>query len=204
MGNAATKLSPDDIIIAVVGQTGSGKSTFINTAARTSTLPINHGLRPDAQSVRHIECLNCPNHGKVVLVDTPAFDSESDEKNVEKKLESWLKSVSSKKLAVRISGILYLHRITDDRLSDPPLRHLTLLKELCEVSIKGFPNRVVLVTTMWKNMKSQEVAKQREQELQKYWNGIPHGSIVSQTMRFGDSYESAWSIVDTLMGKSTP
>lgn len=183
----------------MVGQTGVGKSTFINAAAGRDILTIGHALKPDVTDVQHIECSNPERYGKrrVVFVDTPAFDSEREEKVIEKKLKTWLRSVSSKKL--RISGILYLHRITDARLSDPPLRHLTLLRTLCEESIKGFPNRVVLVTTMWGVLQSQAVGLQRENELQEYWNKLPRGSVVSRIMRFEDTFDSAWSIVFALM-----
>jgi hypothetical protein len=107
---------------------------------------------------------------------------------------------SSKKL--KIFGILYLHRITDPKLSSPPIRHLTVLRTLCEESIKGFPNRVILVTTMWGkgNSTQQGIYESREAELQKYWDKLPSGSVVSKIMRFDKTPESAWKIVFTLRG----
>ncbi|KAF7771752.1 hypothetical protein Agabi119p4_6063 [Agaricus bisporus var. burnettii] len=187
-------------IIVVVGQTGVGKSTFINTAAGDDILAVGHGLKHDTRQVNYVECYDPERYDerKVVFVDTPGFDSEKEESVIEKKLKSWLKKVSSKKL--KIFGILYLHRITDPKLSGLPIRHTALLRTLCEESIKGFPNRVILVTTMWGtgNSAQQRVYEKREEELQKYWDGLPSGSVVSEIMRFDKTAESAWKIVFAL------
>ncbi|EKM78782.1 hypothetical protein AGABI1DRAFT_114374 [Agaricus bisporus var. burnettii JB137-S8] len=207
MGSAISSLLPtidniqqDDItIIAVVGQTGVGKSTFINTAAGKEILTIGHGLRPHTLKVQHVECSNPKHYGnrKVIFVDTPAFDAVSEEKLIEEKLKTWLKSISKK---LRISGILYLHRITDGKLTDPPIIRLALLQELCKDSSRPFPNRVAFVTTMWGKLRSEDVGRQREEELQKHWDKVPRGGGgVSRIMRFEDSFDSAWSIVLALI-----
>jgi len=54
---------------------------------------VNHGLKPAKSDVRHVECSNCEHYGnrRIVFADTPAFDSERDEQEVERKLEKWLK-----------------------------------------------------------------------------------------------------------------
>ncbi|KXN93136.1 hypothetical protein AN958_00061, partial [Leucoagaricus sp. SymC.cos] len=136
----------------------------------------------------------------VIFLEAPGFDSEREQLEITKKLENWLHKASTKKL--QIFGILYLHRITDVKLSSPPIRHLTLLRTLCEKSIGGFPNRVVLVTTMWANMKDAGTGERREQELQKHWSTFPQGSAVSGLMRFQNSSESAAEIVRALIRNS--
>jgi hypothetical protein len=75
------------------------------------------------------------------------------------------------------------------------------MKALCEESTKGFPNRVVLVTTMWGIMRTRELAESRERELQNYWDSLPWAkdSAVSRVIRFDASPESAESIISTLM-----
>lgn len=208
MGNALSGLLrvddiiQSDIIIAVVGQTGVGKSTFINRAAGDDILPVNHGLTPLPSEVRHVECRDPERYGnrRVVFVDTPAFDSERDEKEVERKLKRWLKKFFSRK--ARISGILYLHRITDTKLTDPPGPRLTLLESLCRGSVGGFPRRVMMVTTMWGNLQSPQVGQEREAELQKLWDRqVPRGDAPSEVQRFDDTPESAWSTVFALLGE---
>lgn len=95
---------------------------------------------------------------------------------------------------------MYLHRITDTKLTDPPGPRLAMLKSLCEQSAGGFPNRVMMVTTMWCNMRGLLIGKEREAELQIVWDKLPKGSAPPKVQRFEDSFESAWSIVFALLG----
>ncbi|KAJ3574198.1 hypothetical protein NP233_g1941 [Leucocoprinus birnbaumii] len=193
------EIEQSDIIIAVVGQSGVGKSTFINIAAGKDILPVNNRLKPEPSEVRHIECTDSARYGdrRVVFVDTPGFDSERDEKKVEKEAEA-MDDFSRK---ARISGILYLHRITDPKLTDPPAQRLARLKSLCEDSVGGFPSRVILVTTMWECLPSSNVGEGRQEELQKYWDTyMPRGKAPSTVQRFQQSSDNAWAIVFALLG----
>jgi len=64
-----------EIRIAVMGATGSGKSTFINLASG-STLPVGRGLESCTSEVQTSRpfLLN----GRIVtLIDTPGFDDTS-------------------------------------------------------------------------------------------------------------------------------
>lgn len=62
---------------------------------------------------------------------------------------------------IKLSGILYLHRITDVRVGGTSLRNLTMFKKLCG---NDFYPRVFLVTTMWDKVGSNE-GEAREKEL---------------------------------------
>ncbi|KAF9450123.1 hypothetical protein P691DRAFT_758484 [Macrolepiota fuliginosa MF-IS2] len=83
-----------DILIAVVGDPGVGKSTFINKAAAVDTLPIDQASKPDNE----VQYVVCPKPDlyqdqKVVFLDVPAFDSESNEQVIQSKLRNWLRVV---------------------------------------------------------------------------------------------------------------
>ena len=45
-----------------------------------------------------------------------------------------------------LSGILYLHRITDNRMAGTPLKNLQVFQKLCGRDALG---KVYLTTTMW-------------------------------------------------------
>ena len=92
-----------------------------------------------------------------------------------------------------LSGLLYFHRISDNRVAGTPLRNLNMLQELC--GRDNFQN-VVFVTTMW-NEVSQDEGRRREEELQSYfWHSMIE--LGSTTHRFDLTEESAWDIINTI------
>ena len=81
-------------------------------------------------------------------MDTPGFDDTArDDADVLYELAAWLKGLlqNEKKLA----GLIYLHRITDNRLGSSAVRNLRMMREL--VGDNNMKN-VVLVTTRWENL----------------------------------------------------
>ncbi|KAF9441095.1 hypothetical protein P691DRAFT_642907, partial [Macrolepiota fuliginosa MF-IS2] len=118
-------------ICRVVGNAGVGKSTFINKAVTEGLLPIDQASKVDNE-VQYIVCSKPELYQdrKIVFLDIPAFDTESDEQHIQNKLRHWLRVVILKRL--NVSGILYLHRITEAEFSSASLRHLTSLMTLFE------------------------------------------------------------------------
>jgi hypothetical protein len=98
------------------------------------------------------------------------------------------------KKTVRLAGIVYLHRISDNRLRTSVLENVEKLVALCgDNTIVD----IVLATTMWNTEGSPELKIQRETELETLLNeeNIVPGTEVNM-MRFGDSFISAWHIID--------
>jgi hypothetical protein len=93
-----------------------------------------------------------------------------------------------------LAGILYFHRISDNRMAGTPLKNLRMFHELCG---KKALRNVILVTTMWSEV-DQEVGSRREEALrQKYWKGmIDEGS---STARYKGTLSSAWEILDHII-----
>lgn len=149
-----------DIFIAVMGVTGSGKSTFISMLANAGApVKIGHGLQGCTQLVTpHI--YKYSKDVNVYLIDTPGFDDTNrDDANVLKQIAVWLSD--SLKNDVKLSGIMYMHRITDTRMAGSAKRNLLMFKKLCgNEALKN----VILVTTMWEKVTVAEGAA-REKEL---------------------------------------
>jgi hypothetical protein len=80
-----------------------------------------------------------------------------------------------------LRGILYLHRITDDRMQGSAKNNIFLFKKLCG---KKAMKNMVLVTTMWENLAKPEDGQRREMELKstpEFWGGmIEEGSRVER------------------------
>jgi hypothetical protein len=97
---------------------------------------------------------------------------------------------------IYLAGIIYLHRITDNRMAGSPLKNLRMFTKLCGDDALA---NVILVTTMWDKV-DLTTGTQRENELKEsYWNGMV--SLGSRTERFDGSFKSAWAIIDSIAQK---
>jgi len=98
------------------------------------------------------------------------------------------------KAKIKLSGILYMHRITDNRMAGSPYRNLRMFGELCgDRAIE----KVALVTTMWDRV-GPAVGESRETELlNRYWTQmIAHHAT---HRRFNNSESSVWEIIRSVV-----
>lgn len=113
----------------------------------------------------------------VYLIDTPGFDdtNRSDDE-VLREIATWL--TDSFTAEIRLSGIIYLHRISDVRMQGSAKLNLSMFKKLCGPDAL---KNVILVTTMWDRVSEAEGAA-REYELTStpdFWGWmVSHGSRV--------------------------
>lgn len=112
------------------------------------------------------------------LIDTPGFDdSGRSDKETLQELAYWLATAHQR--GIRLSGIIYVHRITDIRLQGSAWRGLRALKGIC-----GDQNlrNVVIATTMWDRLAAEHVstAFARHEQLRKKINGEigAHGGMI--------------------------
>lgn len=131
----------------------------------------------------------------VYLIDTPGFDDTSrSDTEVLKEVAFFFSQLYRKN--VQLAGIIYLHRITDNRVSGSALKNLSMFKKLCGESAFG---HVVLCTSMWNNLGIvlPEIGNEREQELiatSSFWGAMHAGG--SQVARWQGTKESAEAVVD--------
>jgi hypothetical protein len=107
----------------------------------------------------------------VTLIDTPGFDdSGRDDGEILKTIGIYLKAAYAKDILLR--GVIYLHRITDNRMQGSSLRSLAILKSLC--GPENY-NNIALATTMWSAIVDPREGDRREGELKThmdYWAGL--------------------------------
>jgi hypothetical protein len=134
---------------------------------------------------------------RVHLIDTPGFnDTYLSDTEVLRTLASWLSQ--SFKSGIRLSGIIYMHRISDIGFRGSAMKNLIMFKKLCGES--AYPS-VALTTSMW-NMVSEEDGIKREQKLQDepdYW-----GSMImkgSRVFRYLNTYQSALEVVGYIVSR---
>lgn len=107
------------------------------------------------------------------LIDTPGFD-DTDRSDVEtlRVLATYLSASYSRN--VFIHGIVYLHRIADNRMSGSSKRNIDMFKALCGYS--AYSN-VAIATTFW-NQQERRAFVQREAELK--FDPAFFGGIISE------------------------
>ncbi|KAJ8689314.1 hypothetical protein PTI98_013347 [Pleurotus ostreatus] len=187
------ELDQKDIIIAVMGPTGAGKSSFINTATGNKT-GVGHELESYTSSIQIIKFRSLEiSMQDIIFVDTPGFDdTHKSDIEILTMVADWLKITYERN--VKLAGILYFHRISDNRMAGTPLKNLHMFEKLCG---KNALKNIILTTTMWDEVEG-KTGEQREEELKKhYWKSmISQGSTA---MRFENTEQSAWNIIDAIV-----
>ncbi|TFK19924.1 P-loop containing nucleoside triphosphate hydrolase protein, partial [Coprinopsis marcescibilis] len=168
----------NDIVIPVMGLTGVGKSSFINTLTGREDASVGDDLRSKTQKLQAIT-MNMPaqfqmmypklSSCRIVLVDTPGFeDPNVSEYETLRKIAVWLASCYSNNMTV-VAGVIYAHDIQAARFLRAMNLNLELFKEIC-----GQPSlpSVILATTKW-DLVDQESATNRENNLvTDYWREL--------------------------------
>ncbi|KAJ6014640.1 P-loop containing nucleoside triphosphate hydrolase protein [Penicillium herquei] len=187
----------NDIFIAVMGVTGSGKSSFISLCAKKH-VKIGHDLNSCTAAVS-VYTYDISSNRTVYLIDTPGFDDTNrSDTQVLSEIAAWLGN--SYKNKIELTGILYFHRISDIRLQGSAKRNLIMFTQLCgEAAL----TKVILVTTMWDKIPVDE-ATRREKELfetPEFWGYMM--SKGSTSHRHNNTKQSARMIVDRLIKSGT-
>ncbi|KAF8159710.1 P-loop containing nucleoside triphosphate hydrolase protein [Crassisporium funariophilum] len=194
----AGNLQVNDIVIAFMGPTGSGKSNLIDTLTKQNKSKRRAGDKlesctSDVQALR----IRHPSYGdRIVFVDTPGFDdTHRSDMEILQLVGDWLEKTYA--ADVKLAGIVYLHRITDNRMSGSPHRNLRMFGHLCG---NRAADKVVFVTTMWDKVK-QSVAEEREQQLKtNYWKLMIE--LGSKTNRFTNTEQSAWNVIKPILAEA--
>ncbi|KAF5639625.1 hypothetical protein F52700_4007 [Fusarium sp. NRRL 52700] len=189
---------PNDAFIALMGITGSGKSSFI-TKCTDKSATIGHDMI-SCTSIVDVYPYEVTSDFTVYLIDTPGFDDTGrSDTEVLSEIAAWL--TDSYKHEIRLHGIVYLHRISDVRMQGSAKKNLVTFKELCgEDALK----KVVLASTMW-DIVPEDKATKREQELKdtpEFWGWmLSKGSSIH---RYNNTAESAREIILSLAGHNAP
>ncbi|KDQ08310.1 hypothetical protein BOTBODRAFT_179944 [Botryobasidium botryosum FD-172 SS1] len=195
-GNHALIEAPNvarDIVIVVMGSTGAGKSSFINLVSG-SNLDVGEALRSQTTLPQpaYFELFG----RRVVLIDTPGFDdTERNDAEVLDVIGKYLSVLHSQGLD--ITAVVYLHRISDNRVAGSALNNLRMCQAICgDSAIKN----LIVCTTMWEQVLP-GVGEAREKELletEQFWGrAIQRGA---RSLRHFRTRESAEAIIRATFG----
>ncbi|CAM1507992.1 Fc.00g048400.m01.CDS01 [Cosmosporella sp. VM-42] len=187
-------------VILVMGVTGAGKSYFLNQL-KSQCAKEGHSLFAETKGCQAVQIfLGDDDKRNITVVDTPGFDdTERPHAEILAEITDYLAAQHISGLPLR--GILYLHKITENRMTGTSKVYLQLLEDL--VGDDALKN-VILVTTMWNMFRSEDRrrAVRREQELLDiFWRPmVEKGSYVAQ---FDGTPDSAYALVFQLAGKQS-
>ena len=204
---------PDDIVIAVMGVTGSGKSTFIShfsddmpvigrnlVSCKQGTLKTVLAVLT-SKGTGEVGIFRCSAKGigTFYLVDTPGFDdTHKSDTDILLELTAWLNQAYEDKIL--LTGIIYLHRIMDPRLGGKALQNLKMFKSLCGDEALS---KVVLATTFWGNVNPiTGVSHEKDLEKSEFWGTMIRKG--SKVLRQDKGQVSARSIIEYLVRRRTP
>ncbi|EKM78776.1 hypothetical protein AGABI1DRAFT_75265 [Agaricus bisporus var. burnettii JB137-S8] len=183
--------------VRVMGPTGVGKSNFIDVLTGQIGKRSGHLLESYTTDLRASLVKDYNGTGaNLVMVDTPGFDdTNKPDTEILSIISNWLEKSYRKK--IKLAGVLYLHRITDNRMGGTPLKNLHMFGKLCG---NAAMSRVTLVTTMWDQVQDRRIAQDHELELKEnFWK--PMLVLGSKMVRFENSLKSAKEIVDGIVAE---
>ncbi|KAK6539328.1 hypothetical protein TWF694_009561 [Orbilia ellipsospora] len=148
--------SSKEVIVGLMGITGAGKSTFIETVTGRRGI-AGHSLDGETREVKSYDTVI--DGVKVTLVDTPGFDDNLESNmDIMKKISTWL--ASSYQDNRLLSGIVYLHPIKTPRMTGAAMRTLDMIRSMCG---EKFYQNLALCTTFWDEIeRSQGFLREKE------------------------------------------
>jgi GTP-binding protein EngB required for normal cell division len=189
--------SDDDVVIFVMGMTGSGKSTLINLLA-DEKVKVGHSLQSCTTEVQ-VASFSTRTGRLGYLIDTPGFDDTNRcDSEILKEITAFLTKLYVRK--IRVTGLIYVHRITDPKMQGSAVKNLEMFQKLC--GAECFP-QVALVSTMWQELRgaeAQALGEEREAELRSnvtFWGAMDQGK--SRIFRHFGERESAAAVVHWLL-----
>ncbi|CCO37948.1 hypothetical protein BN14_12108 [Rhizoctonia solani AG-1 IB] len=183
-------------LIAIFGATGTGKTTLVNDASG-GNLRVGHNSHACTKDVEQSPIFQVDGRD-VVLFDTPGFDDTNlSDTEILKRISGFL--ATSYKEGYKLTGIIYMHRISDIRVGGISRRTFNVFRKLCG---KDSLSNVLLVTNMWSDPPTSEQIN-REAELATHADFFQPaiGQGATMVRRSHKDKHSAHSIIRMLLQK---
>ncbi|KDR74821.1 hypothetical protein GALMADRAFT_249717 [Galerina marginata CBS 339.88] len=208
MGKNEKVLQNKDIVIIVMGPTGAGKSTFINSVLQREFMTVGKTQDSCTSEIQSASISPIPGFPdlkdrRIIIVDTPGFDDTyKSDREILEKIAKWLEGFYKDGRAI-LGGVIYVHDLSNDRFGGGVRRNLEVFRKMCGNKALG---KVVITTTkgrklsMLKHPNNSSLAHERRRELTDgHWRDlVKNGASVRD---FRDTHDSAWAIVDSILSR---
>jgi GTP-binding protein EngB required for normal cell division len=178
----------------VAGGTGVGKSLFISLQSNQTgrTAKVGSELASCTSTVERFPCV-MPDGSRYNLIDSPGFDdSRMPDAEVLTMLANFIVDLYTS--GQEVHGVVFVHRITDVRLSGSQIKTAQILRRITGDKFRG---RFALVTSMWDLVEDRTDAISRESELVRhpqFWKELRPDDL--EKFRFSGTVESARKVVN--------
>ncbi|KAI6015440.1 hypothetical protein BKA83DRAFT_688231 [Pisolithus microcarpus] len=190
-----TTILPTDIVVFIVGPSGSGKSRFMSILLQNANVhvKVGKGQRPGTTEVHAERCQFNGMQSDIVIVDTPSFCTYM-KLDGEKVVRKWMESNYTE--PCKMATMLYMHNLAFNP-EDTNLRvsnHLGVFQRTCRQNL--FPSIIHVVPTLSTGAKlSKERLRTSTAQLQHQADAV--GARLHST--FDGKPETAWDVVQGLL-----
>ncbi|KAG6917334.1 hypothetical protein DXG01_002905 [Tephrocybe rancida] len=186
-----------DIVIPIMGPTGAGKSTFINTVMGEEVSTVGHDLKSQTAQLQHF-VLRHPKDKtrRIIIVDTPGFDDTYvADSEILRRIAVWL--ARSYSANMKLAGVIYLHEISQTRMLGTARKNLDMFNKLIgEDATKS----IVLATTKWSEV-PEDVGERREEQLrERHWKWM--FDLGAKLDRFTGTPDSGWKLLHLILDQA--
>ncbi|PKS07357.1 hypothetical protein jhhlp_005959 [Lomentospora prolificans] len=181
-----------EIVLAVMGVTGAGKSYFIKQLTGQD-VELGHGLEACTQTVQSIRMRY--QNMNVTILDSPGFnDTYRTDTDVLLDITSYLSTVYTQ--GFKLSGIIYLHSISHKKMEGSSRMSLLMFRKLVGDAALG---NVILATTQWADVPEADGAKREDELMAKFWKPLVDEG--ARSVRYKGDHDSAVEIMKMVLAE---
>lgn len=159
----STEESQDISSIIIVGETGTGKSSFINNLCQTPKCKVGLGLDSETEEVLGVKCEGY--YKDIFMIDTPGLNDSNGEEQDERNINLMNQFIKNNP---RIKGIIILLKFTDNKLTGSIKKSLKIFYDM--FPLNNFWSHVVICFSYYYDMNPEakiQIIKNYEKEFKK-------------------------------------
>ncbi|KAI6039633.1 hypothetical protein EDC04DRAFT_1655871 [Pisolithus marmoratus] len=196
-----TAILPTDIVVFIVGASGSGKSRFMSILLQNANVhvQVSKGQKPGTTEVHAERCRFDGMKDSIVIVDTPSFYTYDDQDG-EMVVKKWMDSNYTR--SCKAAGVLYMHNLAfnPDDANLRVSRHLGAFRRTCRQNFMPTVIRVVPTLSHGARLSEERLRTSTAQlQRQARTEGERGLNISSDGILFDGQPETAWDVVQGLL-----
>ena len=147
--------------IIILGETGTGKSTFINNLCHTPKCKVGLDLNSETEDVIGVNCDG--EYKNIFMIDTPGLNDSNVEEQDERNINLMRNFM---KINPRIKGIIILLKFTDNKLTGSIKKSLKIFYDM--FPLNNFWSHLIFIFTYYYDTNPEEKIKRKNILIKNY------------------------------------